>query len=179
MVFHGRLYGLTMGILGPIIWFQYMMFCYVVQYILSMMSGHSPVSNHEMFEFKDSHSTLASTSKEANSAEKILKGSVLVEAADGVPAPDTFSLLNNRNNFKYIDSTLPCIDDKVPLAENEDLPNTSGTSDESKDDSKLSEECDKPDGTWPQKDEKDNQNEEDFCFKCLYVSMQCCECSIM
>ncbi|XP_044760596.1 uncharacterized protein LOC123318000 isoform X2 [Coccinella septempunctata] len=170
-----------MGFLGPIVWFQYMVFCYILQYILSMMSSHSPNSNREMFEFKETHSTPASTSKECDKSENILKGSALVDATDSVPVPmnNTFAALHNTNNFKYIDSTLPCIADKVPLAENEDIPNSLGTSDDQKNSSKLSDETNEPDDSWPQKDDKENENEEDLCLKCLYVSMKCCECTIM
>ncbi|KAK9882415.1 hypothetical protein WA026_020936 [Henosepilachna vigintioctopunctata] len=146
--------------------------------LISMMSGHSPVSHHEMFEFKDGNSVPPSTSKEFSATENVLKTSVVLDATDSVPTTVVYSTLTSGNNLRFIDSSLPCVDDKVPLAEHEDLPNTSGTSDELKDDSKLCED-DRPDGTWSPKDEKESQTEEDICIKCLYVSMKCCECSIM
>ncbi|XP_045462143.1 uncharacterized protein LOC123672182 isoform X2 [Harmonia axyridis] len=161
-----------MGILGPIVWFQYVVFCYILQYILSMMSNHSPNSHREMFELKETNTTPASTSKECDRGDNLLKGSAIVDATDSVPMNSAYYAMNNASNIKYIDGTLPCINDKVPLAENEDLPNSSGTSVEPKDTSKQSDETNKPDEVEP-------ENEEDLCLKCVYVSVKCCECTIM
>lgn len=91
-----------------------------------MMSGPSANTHREMIEFKEINSTLASTSKECERGDNLLRGSDLVDTTDSVPVNNTYSALSKANNIKFIDGTLPCIADQVPLAENEELPVSPG-----------------------------------------------------
>lgn len=141
------------------------------------MSGDSPSSHaaETIFDFKDGrHSPIPTTSKEP-APHNIVTASVLVEPPkkeqekeqEACPfnspiANNTGDVKNERNN----EETLK-------------LNDSSGYDDKMEDAKKLNG-SDKLDGKWiPAQETKSEKEDEECAVKCLYYTMQCCECRIL
>ncbi|KAJ8985151.1 hypothetical protein NQ317_012803 [Molorchus minor] len=150
----------------------------------SIMSGDSPNSHqNDIFDFKEGRTSPApTTSKDIGiQSGEVVQASVLVEPTKEDESKDLNSpILNNGAN----EDRSSCEQDQT--VQLDDLSyNGKGKGD--KDDQerrKLNGEFDKLDGAWvPRNDIKKNnktEDDDDNCtVKCLYYTMQCCECSIM
>lgn len=142
------------------------------------MSGDSPSSHatETIFDFSQGrHSPIPTTSKEHN----IVTASVLVEQP---PKKDEekeqeAALLNSP----IVNNTCESVDDGKVNEETLKLNDARGCDDGKGDVKKQNGPADMLDGKWiPAPDVKQNDKEEEECaVKCLYYTMQCCECTIL
>lgn len=146
------------------------------------MSGDSPSSHatETIFDFKEGrHSPIPTTSKDPTQ-HNFVTASVLVEKP---PKKDEekkqeASLLS----VPIANNTSEVIDDhgneeKLKLNDGGDH----GCDDDGKGvENKLNGPADMLDGKWiPAQDVKNDKEEEECAVKCLYYTMQCCECTIL
>lgn len=138
------------------------------------MSGDSPSSHtNNIFDFKEGRvSPGPTTSKElaCQSGSSVVTASVLVEPK------------KEESQEPLLCSPISNISDELPTAEKtlklDDAPNPDDKSNPS--DRKLNG-TDKLDGMWvaPEKKVDKGEEEENCTVKCLYYTMQCCECTLM
>lgn len=140
------------------------------------MSGDSPNSHtNDIFDFKDRSSPIPTTSKDiaVQSGPSIVTASVLVEPS---------KVSECKPDEPGVDSPVSSVPDDVSSPERTlKLDDTCNSGDQNPD--KQPNGLDKLDGVWiPPVEEKKlgmNEDDEGCAVKCLYYTMQCCECTIM
>lgn len=142
------------------------------------MSGDSPSSHvtETIFDFKEGrHSPIPTTSKEPTPPRNIVTASVLVEPPkkeeekEQESCPFGSPVANNGDDVKADrgDEEPPKLDD-------------SGGREDRKDELRKHNGADALDGKWvPPLDAKSDKDDEECAVKCLYYTMQCCECTIL
>lgn len=146
------------------------------------MSGDSPSSHatETIFDFKEGrHSPIPTTSKEQTNPHNFVTASVLVEQPpkkdEEKEQTDDACLLNSP----ILNNTGSNVHDDVGNEDKSLQLNDVGNCDEKK---KKLNGPDMFDGKWipaPQQDVKNDKEEEECAVKCLYYTMQCCECTIL
>jgi len=155
----------------------------------AMMSGDSPNSHgKDYFDFKEKEgrstpppTTSKDISVQSSSGGKDAKGdivsaSVLAEPPkEHGPGTNFVGIIDGHSEHKN-DDEIVSTEDK-PLR-NDDRPEAGDKKDAPK---KLNGTIDKLDGNWvPPAEKKEDDEEEDNCgVKCLYYTLQCCECTVM
>ncbi|KAK4877709.1 hypothetical protein RN001_010215 [Aquatica leii] len=148
----------------------------------AMMSGDSPNSHtKDYYDFKEGRSTpppttskdiaIQSSSGGGEAKAEILAASVILEPLKE-PCSNHVGVIDSQSNHKN--------DDEIIAQEDKPLKSEHLT--DEGDQKKLNGTIDKLDGNWvPTSDvKKDEEDSDENCaVKCLYYTLQCCECSIM
>lgn len=144
------------------------------------MSGDSSNSHtNDIFDFKDGRISPAPTTSKDISVQggsSVVAASVLVEPNKDIEKPDELVPNSPASIIGEVENDFASAERTLPLNENQD----SGDADPS---NNKQNGLDKLDGQWIHpKDEKGTQQpqeEENCTVKCLYYTLQCCECTIM
>lgn len=142
-----------------------------------MMSGDSPTSHKDYIDFKDSHLTpTPTTSKDFSPPSYTANADTAVAATICVgksPKEEAAELLDSAHEKG--DDCKPQTDDSLPNPDN--VPDSTDSA------PKVNGALDKFDDQWKTStgaSEKKEEEQEDGCgVKCLYYTLQCCECMIM
>lgn len=149
------------------------------------MSGDSPNTHQtDIFDFKEGRSSPApTTSKDATvHGGEVVQASVLVEPDKDKDKEDESKDLNSPilNNSSQDERRQSDAEQTVQV----DELNFSGKDKDRREKRKLNGDLDKLDGVWvpsrePRKEVKSDDDDDNCTVKCLYYTMQCCECTIM
>ncbi|XP_018570518.1 uncharacterized protein LOC108910414 isoform X2 [Anoplophora glabripennis] len=155
---------------------------------VSIMSGDSPNTHQtDIFDFKEGRTSPApTTSKDAavQSGGEVVHATVLVEPEKDKDKDkeDESKDLNSPilNNASQDERRSSDPDQTVQLEELK----FSGKDKDRREKRKLNGDLDRLDGVWvpsrdPRKDVKAEEDDENCTVKCLYYTMQCCECAII
>ncbi|KAJ8925188.1 hypothetical protein NQ315_001374 [Exocentrus adspersus] len=157
---------------------------------MSIMSGDSPNTHQtDLFDFKEGRvSPAPTTSKDVGvqSGGELVQASVLVEPAkDNKEEEDnkemSSPILNGSQDERRCSTDA---DDQTVQLDELHFSGSGRGEDRRQEKRKLNGEADKLDGVWvpnrePRKDTKAEEEDDNCTVKCLYYTMQCCECTIM
>lgn len=142
------------------------------------MSGDSPSSHaaETIFDFREGrHSPVPTTSKDPIPQQNIVTASVLVEPPKKEEEKEQEACLFNSP----IANNTSEVKDERDNEETMKL-NDCNAYDDKRDDPRKLNGSDMLDGKWiPAQDAKSEKDDEECAVKCLYYTMQCCECRIL
>lgn len=157
-----------------------------------MMSGDSPNSHSkDFFDFKEGRSTpppttskdiaIQSSSNIPDGKTDIVAASVLAEPLkEHGPGTNYVGVIEGHSDHHKNDDEILSSEDK-PFKD-DSRPEAGDKNDKRDSPKKINGTIDQLDGSWipPADVKKDEDEEDDNCtVKCLYYTLQCCECTIM